>query len=82
MSVGPMTDIQAANYLMQRMRQDPHTRDTVRVICQSRGHADLVAWANADPESLVMFAESERNLEPIYENPDLNHIQLEEPPTP
>ncbi len=72
-----MTDIQAANYIMQRMRKDDILRATVRAICEAKGYRDLIDWANQEPLSLIQFAESEQELEPVYENPDLNHVELE-----
>lgn len=74
-----MNDVQAANYIMQRMREDTVLRSTVGVVCIGRGFKDLFDWATRDPESLILFAEGEKDLEPVYENPDLNHIDLEDP---
>jgi hypothetical protein len=72
-----MNDVQAANYIMQRMRQDDIMRVTVRRICEAKGYRDLVDWANKEPGSLIQFAEGEKELEPVYENPDLNHVDLD-----
>lgn len=58
-----MTDEQRATAaglvrkLIDLAKREPEARETIASICASKGHANLAAYAEADPDEMIMVAE-------------------------
>jgi hypothetical protein len=58
-----MNATEAANFLINKMRRDIATREVVQAVCAAHGAADIVALAMAEPDKVILLAESEADVD-------------------
>jgi hypothetical protein len=57
-----MNTLEATDYLRRQVRLDPDVKLMVAAAVTAGGHADLFAWAKADPDGVLLVAEAARDM--------------------
>jgi hypothetical protein len=50
--------LEATDYLRRKMQEDADVKSMVTSICARGGFADLFEWAEAEPDEVILVAES------------------------